>query len=169
VPDAIGRSASRVDVNGLQLQDGSMSDHDHDHDHGDGGIEDDGFSVHVSIDVPDLGAGLAFYGAVFGFSETSRPFPTMAILDGHNVTVCLHEKAAGTTPSVGATERRRYERHWTPVHLDLHVPDIDPVLERVRASGGVVENEFRQRGPRAVAFCADPFGNGFCIIGGQRR
>jgi predicted enzyme related to lactoylglutathione lyase len=147
-----------------------MSEHDdHDHGHDHPQDDDEGFSVHVSIDVPDLAAGLAFYGAVFGFVETSRPFPTMAILDGHNVTVCLHQKAAGTTPSVGATERRRYERHWTPVHLDLHVPDIDAVLAQVRAAGGTVETEFRQHGPRAVAFCADPFGNGFCVIGGQRR
>jgi len=26
-------------------------------------------------------------------------------------------------------EQRRYERHWTPVHLDLHLEDFDAVLD----------------------------------------
>lgn len=122
-------------------------------------------SVHVSIDVPDLEQGLRFYGSVFGFSEISRPFPTMAILDANNVTVCMHEKASGTKSSSGGADERRYERHWTPVHMDLHVADLDAVLVQVRAGGGVVENEFRTEGPRSAAFCSDPFGNGFCVIG----
>jgi predicted enzyme related to lactoylglutathione lyase len=122
-------------------------------------------SVHVSIDVPDLDAGIRFYGAVFGFAETARPFPTMAILDANNVTVCMHEKAAGSRSSQGGADVRRYERHWTPVHIDLHVPDFDLALGKVRAGGGAVENEHRSEGPRPAAFCSDPFGNGFCVIG----
>jgi hypothetical protein len=58
---------------------------------------------------------------VFGFVETSRPFPTMAVLDANNVTVCMHEKAAGTKSSQGGADVRRYERHWTPVHMDLNL------------------------------------------------
>ena len=122
-------------------------------------------SVNVSIDVPDLNQGLIFYQSVFGFIESARPFPSMAILDANNVTVCMHEKAEGTAPSPGATERRRYGRHWTPVHLDLHVAEFDSALERVRARGGRIENEYRDEGPMPAAFCSDPFGNGFCIIG----
>lgn len=122
-------------------------------------------SVHVSIDVPDLAAGLRFYGSVFGFVETARPFPTMAVLDANNVTVCMHQKAGGTASSAGSADARRYERHWTPVHLDLHVHDLDAVLSRVRAEGGQVERELRTQGPKPVAFCSDPFGNGFCVIG----
>src|SRR6185295_15699876 len=89
-------------------------------------------SVHVSIDVPELEAGLRFYGEVFGFVETARPFPTMAILDANNVSVCMHAKAAGSKSSSVGAEQRRYERHWTPVHLDLHVGDFDAVLSKVR-------------------------------------
>lgn len=122
-------------------------------------------SVHVSIDVPNLDQGLTFYGGVFGFVESARPFPTMAVLDANNVTVCMHEKADGTAPSPGATDRRRYSRHWTPVHVDLHVSDFDATLERVQAHGGRIENEFRTEGPMPAAFCSDPFGNGFCVIG----
>lgn len=122
-------------------------------------------TVHVSIDVPDLEAGLRFYGEVFGFREKARPFPTLAILDANNVSVCLHEKAAGSPSASVGSERRRYERHWTPVHLDLHVEDFDAALSQVRARGGAVENELRTQGPKPTAFCSDPFGNGFCVIG----
>lgn len=126
-------------------------------------------TVHLSIDVPGLEDGLRFYGRVFGFVETARPFPTMAVLDAHNVTVCMHEKPAGTKSSPGGADARRYERHWTPVHLDLHVADLDAVLANVRAEGGAVESELRTQGPKPVAFCSDPFGNGFCVIGEAAR
>jgi len=122
-------------------------------------------SVHLSIDVPNLEAGLRFYGNVFGFREKARPFPTMAILDANNLTVCMHEKAAGTKSSSGGSDVRRYERHWTAVHADVHVEDLDAALEKIRAEGGLVETEFRTEGPMPVAFCSDPFGNGFCVIG----
>jgi len=122
-------------------------------------------TVNVSIDVPNLEAGLKFYASVFGFVETSRPFSTMSIVDGNNVTVCMHEKAPGTKSSPAGAEQRRYERHWTPVHLDFHVPDLDEVLTKVRDEGGSIEMEFRNHGPKPVAFCSDPFGNGFCVIG----
>ena len=124
-------------------------------------------SVHVSIDVPDLEAGLRFYGAVFDFVEIARPFPTMAILDANNVTVCMHQKSAGTKPSPKGADLRRYERHWTPVHIDLHVDDFDGAVAKVRAAGGLIEMEFREHGPRPAAFCSDPFGNGFCVIGAE--
>lgn len=126
-------------------------------------------TVHVSIDVPSLDDGLRFYCSVFGFVEKARPFPTMAILDANNVTVCMHEKAAGTKSSTGGAEVRRYERHWTPVHLDLHVSDIHAALDKLRSEGGVVEDEFLTGGPKPAAFCSDPFGNGLCIIGERAR
>ncbi len=125
-------------------------------------------SIHISIDVPKLDDAVCFYGDVFGFVETARPFPTMAILDANNVTVCMHEKAAGTQSSTPGKEKRHYERHWTPVHIDIHVEDFDGALEKVRAAGGTVEMEFRNQGPKPAGFCADPFGNGFCVIGDHK-
>jgi catechol 2,3-dioxygenase-like lactoylglutathione lyase family enzyme len=127
-------------------------------------------TVNFSIDVPDLDAGLRFYRKVFGFREVARPFPAMAVLDAGNVTLCMHQKVAGTraTPAEGSS--RDYGRHWTPVHLDIHVPSLDPVLDVIREEGGYIEKEFRTEGPKPVAFCSDPFGHGFCVIaaGGDR-
>jgi catechol 2,3-dioxygenase-like lactoylglutathione lyase family enzyme len=122
-------------------------------------------SVHVSIDVPNLEEGLRFYREVFGFIETARPFSSMTILDANNVTVCMHEKPSGSKPSPSSSTTRDYHRHWTPVHLDLHVEDFDAVLAKVRAAGGTVEVELKNQGPMPAGFCSDPFGNGFCVIG----
>ncbi len=123
-------------------------------------------TVNVSIDVPSLDEGLAFYCGVFGFAERSRPFPAMAILDGNNVSICMHAKAAGTGSSGPASPKRTYDRHWTPVHLDFHVPDLDSVLQKLVAAQGKIEAEYRTQGPHPTAFCCDPFGNGFCVIEG---
>lgn len=122
-------------------------------------------SVHVSIDVPDLDQGVQFYCAVFEAREKARPMPTMAILDANNVSICVHQKAEGSNPTPMAQSERKYMRHWTPVHLDLHVADFDAVLATLQRAGGAVELEFRNHGPKPVAFCSDPFGNGFCVIG----
>ena len=89
----------------------------------------------------------------------------MSILDANNVTVCMHAKPKGTKPSPATSEVRHYERHWTPVHLDLHVHDFDAAVAAVRAAGGRIEAEYRDHGPMPAAFCSDPFGNGFCVIG----
>src|SRR5690606_40610575 len=106
---------------------------------------------------------------VSGFSEVARPVPTMAVLDANNITVCMHEKKADTPSSTASTERRRYDRHWTPVHMDLHVVDFEEVLSKVRAEGGAVEQEFRGEFPKPAAFCSDPFGNGFCVLGESEK
>lgn len=120
--------------------------------------------VNVSIDVPDLTSGLRLYGRVFGFTETARPFATMAILDAGNTTLCMHEMPTGTKPTPAAAPARSYDRHWTPVQLDMHVVELDPILELIREEGGRIEREFRSEGPRPAAFCSDPFGHGFCVI-----
>ena len=124
-------------------------------------------TVHLSIDVPDLDAGLSFYRTVCDFRETARPFPGMAVLDGNNVTVCLHARPAGSASSEGGPPRD-YARYWTPVHLDLHVEDFEETLARITAGGGRIERTFRDTGPRLAAFCCDPFGNGFCVIAPRR-
>ena len=121
-------------------------------------------TVNVSIDVPDLEAGLRFYASVFGFAETARPFPTMAILDGNNVTVCMHAKPAGSRSSPAGADVRRYERHWTPVHLDIIVTDIEPARARALAAGARPESDITDHLWGRMALLADPFGHGVCLI-----
>ena len=121
-------------------------------------------SVSVSIDVPSLAQGVAFYCAAFGFTQKSRPVPGVAVLHGPNIELCLLEKRAGSKPSPGTPDRRGYERHWTPVHLDFHVEDLEAALQRVEALGARREQVFENPVHGSVAFCGDPFGHGFCLL-----
>lgn len=119
----------------------------------------------VTLDVPDIAAGIAFYGGLFGFSETARPHPAYAVLRAGDQVLGLMEKAAGSRPTPAEAPRRDYARHWTPVHLDFHVDDFDTACAGVTALGGTVEEIHRAPGRPAVAFCSDPFGHGFCLLG----
>src|SRR5262249_12942886 len=118
----------------------------------------------VSIDVPNLAEGVAFYCAAFGFLEKSRPAPGLAVLHDQNVELCLLEKPAGSKASIGTNDRRKYERHWTPVHLDFHVEDLHAALQRVEALGAKREQVFENLEHGSAAFCSDPFGHGFCLL-----
>src|SRR3982751_2799332 len=118
----------------------------------------------LSIDVPSLAQGVAFYCGAFGFSKKSEPVPGVAVLHGLNVEVCLLEKPAGSAPSPNTSDRRRYDRHWTPVHLDFQVDDLHLALQRVEALGAEREQLFENPEHGSAAFCSDPFGNGFCLL-----
>lgn len=119
----------------------------------------------ATIDVPDLEAGIAFYGGVLGLREAARPVPAYAILSRDGQSLGLMEKAEGSRPTPAEEVRRGYARHWTPVHLDFHVDDVEATVAAVERLGGTVEQGHAVPGRSRVAFCADPFGHGFCILG----
>lgn len=119
----------------------------------------------VSIDVPKLEEGLRFYRDALGLTEVARPIPTYVVLKCGEAEIGIMEKSAGTRPAKGAEDRRRYERHWTPVHIDFHVDDFEIILARALSAGAICEQKFMMPGRPPIAFCSDPFGNGFCIIG----
>jgi predicted enzyme related to lactoylglutathione lyase len=124
-------------------------------------------TVSISIDVPSLERGVAFYCAAFGFAKKSEPVTGVAVLQGLNMELCLLEKAAGSKPSPSTDDKRKFERHWTPVHLDFHVDDLHAALQRVESFGAKREQVFENPEHGSAAFCSDPFGHGFCLI--QRR
>mgnify|MGYP001598711422 FL=1 len=123
----------------------------------------------VSIDVPEIDAGLKFYRDAMGLAEVSRPVATYVVLQCGSAKIGLIEKSAGTKPAKGSRDVRRYERHWTPVHIDFHVEDFEGTLARALNAGALCEQKFEGGAHPAVAFCSDPFGNGFCIIGTEAR
>ncbi len=121
----------------------------------------------INIDVPDLDAAIAFYGEAFGLTPTRRLGPSVAEMSGWPARLYLLEKAAG---SVGAgQDRRRYERHWTPVHVDVAVDDLDAALARAVRAGARAETEIRTETWGRIVELADPFGHGFCMIQFLRR
>lgn len=121
-------------------------------------------SIEICIDVPDLARGVRFYEDAFGFSKVSEPYPGVAVVRAGAEALTLLEKREGTKPSAATADVRRYERHWTPVHIDFHVDDLKVALERVVCAGAIMEQVFESAKHSSIAFCADPFGNGFCLL-----
>jgi predicted enzyme related to lactoylglutathione lyase len=120
-----------------------------------------------SIDVDDLDRGVAFYTDGLGFVEQRRLFEDSAAeLRAGESLVYLLARPAGSSPFPGSSQQRRYSRHWTPVHLDLVVPDIEAAVARAEAAGARVERPVHTEASWREAQLSDPFGNGFCLLEG---
>ena len=117
----------------------------------------------INIDVPDVDKAIAFYTSALGLKVGRRFARDGVELLGANAPICLLKKPAGSTPTPGAA-RRDYERHWTPVHLDIVVPDLDAALQRARQAGATLEQPVQDRSWGRLANLADPFGHGLCIL-----
>jgi predicted enzyme related to lactoylglutathione lyase len=116
----------------------------------------------VNIDVSDLGRAIAFHTEAFGLTVTRRFGAEGAELSGWPVRVYLLQKPEG---SLGAGESlRHYDRHWTPVHLDVVVDDVAAALSRAVAAGARAETDIRIDAWGKIVVLADPFGHGFCLI-----
>jgi uncharacterized glyoxalase superfamily protein PhnB len=126
-------------------------------------------SLSVSIDVPRLADGIRFYSEAFGFAKASEPIPGIVVLRNGDAQLLLLEKEAGSKPSLDTRDTRRYERHWTPVHLDIHVDDFKAALTKAIKAGATREQLFENAEHGSVAFCSDPFGHGFCLIERKRK
>ncbi|HEU4583103.1 MAG TPA: VOC family protein [Polyangiaceae bacterium] len=120
--------------------------------------------VLVNIDVEELGAATRFYTEAFEL-RVGRRFGEGAVeLLGARVPLYLLCKPAGTLPAQAATGTRSYRRHWTPVHLDFVVKDIDAALARAEAAGATREGQVSEHAWGKLALLADPWGNGFCLL-----
>jgi predicted enzyme related to lactoylglutathione lyase len=119
-------------------------------------------SVLINIDVPDIAAAERFYSAAFGLEPGRRFDEEFVELLGWPAPVYLLKKPSGS-PGAGA-DLRRYERHWTPIHPDVVVDDLDAALARATAAGAVIEHPASETSYGRLAMLADPFGHGFCLI-----
>lgn len=116
----------------------------------------------VNIDVADLAMAEAFYTTAFGLAAGRRFGVDGVELLGADAVIHLLQKSAGT---VGATHSHRdYARHWTPIHCDLVVEDIDEALARVLAAGATQEGAIRDNNWGRIVQLADPFGHGWCLL-----
>ena len=118
----------------------------------------------INIDVPDMAAGEAFYTAALGLHAGRRFGEDFLELLGAPSPIYLLRKDAGTSIGPAGGDSRRYTRHWTPIHLDFIVGNIDTAIARVIAAGAVQEGEIRDAAYGRIAMFADPFGHGFCLI-----
>ena len=121
-------------------------------------------TVSINIDVDDLDGGVAFYAAAVGLTPVRRLGDFAVELSGAQAPVFLLRKAPATPPFAGAASVRDYARHWTPVHLDFLVENIEGALARAVGAGARAESAIETYPWGRMAVLADPFGNGFCLI-----
>ncbi len=118
----------------------------------------------VNVDVNDLEKGIRFYTAGLGLRIGRRFAGAGVELIGAEAPIYLLLAAPGSAPFPGAAQARHYGRHWTPVHLDFAVDDIEAAVAAAVAAGAAVEKAVAQHPYGKLAVLADPFGNGFCLI-----
>lgn len=117
----------------------------------------------INIDVPDLAKGIEFYTNAVELSLNRILDGDTAELAGASSLVYLLQKATGSSPSKNSNDRD-YSRHWTPVHIDFVVEDLNAAKERALSAGAKYESECDEwRGSKCITF-SDPFGHGFCLI-----
>jgi predicted enzyme related to lactoylglutathione lyase len=120
--------------------------------------------AHAYIDVADLERGIAFYCDGLGLALKRRLSPSWVELAGANLPIFLLGNRKPTANLGGTQIRRDFARHWTPVHLDFIVPDMDAAVTRLTALGATLDRAIQLAEYGRMANMADPFGNGFDLI-----
>jgi predicted enzyme related to lactoylglutathione lyase len=118
----------------------------------------------VNIDVDDLARAETFYCHAFGLKAGRRFGKSGVELLGLAAPIYLLVKEAGSKAAPTIGDLRQYARHWTPVHLDVVVDDIEAAVERAINAGATLEAPIRSANWGKLALMADPFGHGFCLI-----
>ena len=118
----------------------------------------------ANIDVDDLDKAVRFYQAAFGLKVGRRFGESGVEMLGGPAPLYLLVKAAGTAASSAAATVRHYDRHWTPVHLDFVVEEIESAVQGALAAGARLESAISTARWGKLALMADPFGHGFCFI-----
>jgi predicted enzyme related to lactoylglutathione lyase len=117
----------------------------------------------INLDVDDLNKAITFYTSAFDL-KVGRHFGTWAELIGGTSPIYLLPKAAGTQVASSTLQSRSYTRHWTPLHLDFVVDDIDLAIAKAIQAGAKQERDVTLHKYGKLALMGDPFGHGFCFI-----
>jgi len=118
----------------------------------------------VNIDVADLEQAIEFYTVGICLTVRRRLGPSIVELLGASSPIFLTEQPTDSLPFAQATLRREYRRHWTSVHLDFVVHELEPAVRRAESAGARVEGETQEFAWGRYRVMADPFGNGFCLL-----
>ena len=117
----------------------------------------------INIDVDDLDRAIRFYTVAFDLRIGRRLGADIVELLGAATPIYLLAKKAGTA-ATPTSHARDYARHWTPVHLDMVVADIEEGVRRATAAGATLERPIQSSNWGKLARMADPFGHGFCLV-----
>ncbi len=116
--------------------------------------------MEICIDVDDIDRAVAFYSRGLGLTLVEH-HPDWAQLGLGEQTFWIMKVPPGSSGPI----RREYVRHWTPVHLDFHVDDIDKAVELAVAAGGRLDREIARDPKRGdLASLSDPAGNGVDLV-----
>jgi catechol 2,3-dioxygenase-like lactoylglutathione lyase family enzyme len=118
----------------------------------------------INLDVDDIEKAVRFYTEGLSL-QVGRRFDGgfVELLHG-SLALYLLAKPAGSEPFSGARQPRDYARHWTPIHLDFLVTDLEKAVARATAAGARLESEISQHAYGKLALLSDPFGHGFCLL-----
>lgn len=119
--------------------------------------------MRVCIDVEDVERAAAFYAEAFGLRRGRKLGSSWVEMVGGAVPIDLLGTRAGSSATPAGT-RRSFERHWTPVHVDVIVADVEEAVTRATRAGATLDREIQERPYGRLANLSDPFGNGFCLI-----
>ena len=120
--------------------------------------------LRICIDVDDMERAIAFYTEGLGLRVGRRFQSDFVAILGAGSPIDLLLNAPGTRPVAGSPDTRDYQRHWTPVHLDFVVDDIEAALARLQQHGAVLETPVAERIWGRIAGLADPFGHGLDLL-----
>jgi len=102
--------------------------------------------------------------SAFGL-KVGRRFGSSGVeLLGGPAPVYLLVKVSGTGAASTTKQVRNYARHWTPVHLDFVVKDIEAAVKKTVSVGATLETPITTHKWGRLALMADPFGNGYCFV-----
>lgn len=118
----------------------------------------------INIDVDDLAKATTFYCEAFGLRVRRRFGALVVEVSGADSAIYLLAKAAGSRATISGDGTRTYARHWTPVHLDFVVTDVEAAVARAEAAGASREGAIESHTWGRIATMADPFGHGFCLL-----
>ena len=120
--------------------------------------------LRICIDVDDMERAIAFYTQGLGLQTGRLLKADWTEILGAGSPIDLLLNAAGTRPVAGSDTTRSYQRHWTPIHLDFVVDDIEGAVARLQKHGAVLEMPISDRAWGRIAGLADPFGHGLDVL-----
>lgn len=118
----------------------------------------------VNVDVDDLARAERFYREAFGLRPGRRLGDGALEMLGGPAPLWLLLKQPGSAAAPDLLQTRDYGRHWTPLHLDFVVEDIDKAVHVAVAAGARPEEGISDHAWGRLAPMADPFGHGFCFV-----
>ena len=122
-------------------------------------------SVIINIDVPDLRTARQFYEAGLGFEFSRMLFEgSVAELTAAGTKLYLIERKQGSIAVDGTAIAREYSSHWTPIHLDVLVEDIEAAMAQAIGAGATLNGKINSFQWGKLAALRDPFGHGVCLL-----